>query len=176
MGNKDLIHKELGITYSKKRLYGFNWEESKEPPEECANDGKTMKRIIILIVACLLVVVIAACFVMYKSITKYMDTHTWATIRITGTVDSETTEAFYEDREFLKYDTYSLHNTTFIIEDITHDGEVTIKFEPEVNNSDTGELISVAIIDKNDVLNIKEVCSNGDSATWQLRVISNRYQ
>ena len=138
---------------------------------------KNTKRIIILIVACLLVVVIAFYFVIYKPIIKYMDTHTWATIRITGTtVISEISDAIEEDKEFLKYDTYSLHNTTLIIEDITHDGEVTIKFEPEVNNSDTGELIGVAVIDKNDVLNIKEVCSNGDSATWQLRVTSNRYQ
>lgn len=137
---------------------------------------KNTKRRIIVIMTLLLLMVIILYFVFYRPIKEYMDTHTWATIRVTGTVGAETSDAFEESREFLKGDTYQLHNTTVIIEDITTDGEVTIKFEPKVNNSDTGELIEVAVIGKNDVLNIKEVCNNGDSVIWQFRVISNRYQ
>lgn len=41
---QDYTKKEKGITYSKNRLYGFNWEESKEPPEECANDGRAGRK------------------------------------------------------------------------------------------------------------------------------------
>ena len=42
--------------------------------------------------------------------------------------------------------------------------------------TDTDELSEIMVIDREDILNIKEVCNDGDSATWQIRVISNRYQ
>lgn len=123
-----------------------------------------------------MLVVIAFYFVIYRPIIKYGDTHTWATIRVTGAVETEASDVFEESREFLQGDTYQLRSATVIIKDITTAGEVTIKFEPEVNNLDTRELIAEAVIGKQDVLNVKEICDNGDCATWQIRVISNRYQ
>lgn len=124
----------------------------------------------------LLLLIIAFCFWLYQSVVKYMDTHTWATIQVYGSVMSETADAFEERREVLQGDTYQLQDTVVVIEDITHDGEVTIKFEPAVINADTDELTEIMVIDSEDILNIKEVCNDGDSATWQIRVISNRYQ
>lgn len=105
-----------------------------------------------------------------------METNTWATIRFTGTVQADTIDEFDESREFLKGDTYQLHNTCINIGDITHDGEVTLYFEPAVNNTATGELIKSAVIDRQNGINITEVCDDGDSASWQLRVTGNQYR
>lgn len=41
---QDYTRKDKGITYSDKRLYGFNWDESKEPPLKYATDGRTSKK------------------------------------------------------------------------------------------------------------------------------------
>ena len=40
----DYTKREKGISYSSNRLYGYNWKESKEPPEEYANDGRTSRK------------------------------------------------------------------------------------------------------------------------------------
>ena len=85
-------------------------------------------------------------------------------------------DEFEERKEVSKGDTYQLHDTVVVIEDITTAGEVTIKFEPAVINVDTDELTEIMVIDSEDILNVKEVCNDGDTATWQFRVISNRYQ
>ena len=53
---------------------------------------------------------------------------------------------------------------------------MTIKFKPAVKNADTGEVIKSAVIDKNNGLNIEEICTDGDSASWQLRVTGNKYR
>ncbi len=140
------------------------------------NKLKNAKRIIIAIVTLLLLVVVGFYFLFYRPLIKYVDTHTWATIRVTGNVEAETGDEFYDDIEFVKGDTYQLHDTTVIIEDITTDGEVTIKFEPEVYNMDDRELIEVAVINKEKFLIFKEVCNNGDSVVWKCQVISNRYE
>lgn len=137
---------------------------------------RNTKKNIIVILALLLLGVIAFYFVIYRPIIKYEDTHTWATIRVTGAVETEASDVLEESREFLQGDTYQLRSATVSIKDITTAGEVTIKFEPEVNNLDTGELIAEAVIGKHDVLNVQEICDNGDCAIWQIRVISNRYQ
>ena len=127
-----------------------------------------------IIILLLLIIVVGIWF--YKSLIKYSDTHRWATIQVYGSVMSETADEFDECKEVLKGDTYQLHNTVVVIENITTAGEVTLKFEPAVINIDTGELAEMMVIDREDILNIKEVCNDGDSATWQFRVISNRYQ
>ena len=41
---KDYTKREKGISYSNNRLHGYNWEESKEPPEKFANAGRTSKK------------------------------------------------------------------------------------------------------------------------------------
>lgn len=40
----DYTKTEKGISYSDKRLYGFNWIESKEPPEENTKEGRNSKK------------------------------------------------------------------------------------------------------------------------------------
>lgn len=137
---------------------------------------KNKKKIVLVVLGVFLIAVLGICVWGYCYAKHYMDTNTWATVRFTGTVESDTSDEYEESREFLKGDTYQLHSTTITIEDITHDGEVTIKFKPAVKNADTGEEIKSAVIDKNNGLNIEEICANGDSASWQLRVTNNRYR
>lgn len=40
----DYTEREKGISYSNNRLYGYNWKESKEPPENYANEGRTSRK------------------------------------------------------------------------------------------------------------------------------------
>ena len=41
---EDYTKKEKCIFFSDNRLYGFNWQESKEPPEWCDKDGRTSRK------------------------------------------------------------------------------------------------------------------------------------
>ena len=137
---------------------------------------KSKKKKFFVVLGVLLIIMVAFCIWVWASIKHYMETNTWATIWITGTVDADTADAFDESREFLKGDTYQLHSTKITIGDITHEGETKLYFEPAVINTDTGEKVSSVVIDKNKGININEVCTNGDSASWQLRVTGNKYR
>ena len=137
---------------------------------------KGKKKKVFVVLGVLLVIIVALFIWVWASIKHYMETNTWATIWITGTVEADTVDAIDESREFLKGDTYRLHSTKITIGDITHEGETKLYFDPAVVNADTGETISTAVIDKNNGINIKEVCTNGDSASWQLRVTGNKYR
>lgn len=136
---------------------------------------KNLKKIIVVI-AIIVLIILAFSFWLYKEAIKYCDTHTWATLQVGGTVMSETADAVEDRREVLQGDTYHLHNTKVVIVDITHNGEVTMKFEPAVINSETDEQIETIVIGEKDILDIEEVCSGSDSASWQFRVVSHRYQ
>ncbi len=137
---------------------------------------KSRKKKIFVVLGVLIIIMVAFCIWVWAYAKHYMETNTWATIWITGTVEADTTDAFDESREFLKGDTYQLHSTKITIGDITHDGETELYFDPAVRNADTGEMIKSVVIDKNNGINIEEVCTNGDSASWQLRVTGNKYR
>lgn len=137
---------------------------------------KSRKKKVFVVLGVLLIIMIVFCIWVWASLKHYMETNTWATIWITGTVEADTADAFDESREFLKGDTYQLHNTKITIGDITHEGETKLYFEPAVVNADTGETVKSVVIDKNKGINIKEVCANGESASWQLRVTGNKYR
>ncbi len=137
---------------------------------------KSKKKIIFVVLGVFLIAMLGIYIWGYISIKHYMETNTWATVWITGTVESDTIDAIDESREFLKGDTYQLHNTKITIGDITHDGETKLYFDPEVINADTGEAVKAVVIDKNNGINIKELCTDGESASWQLRVTNNRYR
>ncbi len=137
---------------------------------------KSKKKKILVVLGVLLILMLAFFIWIWASIKHYMETNTWAKIWITGTVQADTIDAIDESREFLKGDTYQLHSTKITIGDITHEGETKLYFDPAVLNADTGETIRSVVIDKNNGINIKEVCVNGDSASWQLRVTGNKYR
>lgn len=136
---------------------------------------KSKKKIIILIVSLLVLVLIGFYFLIYRPMMEYVDTHTWATIQFI----KEPLKDFRvgdESKEFLKGDTYQLNYTTITIKDITHEGRVTMEFEPAVTVCATGELIEEIAIDKEDICFIISECSDGETTMWMLRVISNRYR
>lgn len=137
---------------------------------------KSRKKKILVALGVLLILMIGVLLIGIWYAKHYMETNTWATIWITGTVEADVVDAFDESREFLKGDTYRLHSTKITIGDITHDGETELYFEPAVRNADTGEMIKSVVIDKNNGINIEEVCTDGDSASWQLRVTGNKYR
>lgn len=137
---------------------------------------KSRKKPILVALGVLLILMIGVLLIGIWYAKHYMETNTWATIWITGTVEADIVDAVDESREFLKGDTYRLHSTKITIGDITHDGETELYFDPAVRNADTGEMIKSVVIDKNNGININEVCTNGDSASWQLRVTGNKYR
>lgn len=140
------------------------------------NKKSTVICVIVTMIVTAMITFAGFYFIFLNPYIRYCDTHTWATLQVYGTVISETADAMEDSREFLKGDTYHLHNTVVTVEDITHSGNMTITFEPAVIDSDTGESIETMVIGKENVLNFQEVCNDGDSATWQFRVISNRYE
>lgn len=105
------------------------------------------------------------------SIDHYIDTHTWATVYITGEINSDTSDAFAEEHEYLKGDKISFAGITLKITDITHDGTVTFSVEQGNLYNKSGEAVNSGVITKNELEHYKI-----DKGTVYLRVIRNRYQ
>lgn len=132
---------------------------------------KSKKKKIFVVLGVLLIIMVAFCIWVWASIKHYMETNTWATVQFT-----ENENVVDKGTEFLKGDTYHLHNTTITIGDITHEGQITMKFNPAVKDSETGKLIEKAVFGKDELLKITEICSDGATANWELKVISNQYR
>lgn len=105
------------------------------------------------------------------SIDHYIDTHTWATVYITGEINSDTSDAFAEEHEYLKGDKISFAGITLKITDITHDGTVTFSVERGDLYNDYVEAVDSDIITKDENKHYKI-----DNGTVYIRVIGNRYQ
>ena len=111
-----------------------------------------MKKKAIIITSIIIIFVAILCVLGYVAVNSYFDTHTWATLRIAETVNTDTNDAFEQRVEFLKNDTYSLYATVITIEDVTHAGTVTMSFSPAVINSSTGEEISTVTLKYSEVV------------------------
>lgn len=85
---------------------------------------KRILKIVIIIIAILLGLIMLGYFLLYRSVRKYIDTHSWATITISGEVNAETSDAFMETREYLQGEIISIDSVSLEIKDITHDGTV----------------------------------------------------
>lgn len=131
-----------------------------------------MKKKAIIITSIIIIFVAIICVLGYVAVNSYSDTHTWATLRIVETVDTDTNDAFEQRAEFLKNDTYSLYATVITIENITHDGTVTMSFSPAVINSSTGEEISTVTLKYSEAISFKE----NENASGMVQVVSFRYQ
>lgn len=129
------------------------------------------KKIIITVVIAVLVLVLAAVLLAVIEINKYIDTHTWATVSISGEIHSDTADAFSEQHEYLKGDSISFGNVTLDITDITHDGEVTFSVEQGNLYNNTGEAVTKDTLTKGEMSSYKL-----DSGTVSLTVTANRYQ
>ncbi len=126
----------------------------------------------IVITSSIIIFVAIICVLGYVAVNSYSDTHTWATLRIAETVNTDTNDAFEQRAEFLKNDTYSLYATVITIEDVTHDGTVTMSFSPAVIDSSTGEEISTVTLKYSEAISFKE----NENASGMVQAVSFRYQ
>lgn len=107
--------------------------------------NKKAIKIILIIAAVFLILLGGLSVITMKYINHYMDTNTWATIVIDhGLQASE--EGFYSEEEYLKGDIINIGTATLKIEDITHEGETTIRVQSgDVYNSN-GESVETFVI------------------------------
>lgn len=105
------------------------------------------------------------------SINKYVDTHTWATIRITGEIKSDTSDSFVYEHEHLKGDTITIGSAILLITDISTDGTVEFSVKQGYLYNEAGKSIYSDTIVKNTKSNYKL-----NDGYVSLTVISNRYQ
>lgn len=132
---------------------------------------KSKKKKIIIIVVTVLVLALSAIVITVAEINKYVDTHTWATVSISGEINSDTADAFSEQREYLKGDSISFGDVILDITDITHDGEVTFSVKQGNMYNESGESVGKDTLTKGVKSNYK--LNNG---TVSLTVTDNRYQ
>lgn len=85
---------------------------------------KKIFKTVIIIIAILFGLIMLGCFLVYCSVRKYIDTHSWATITVSGEVNAETSDAFMETREYLQGEIIAFDSVSLEIKDITHDGTV----------------------------------------------------
>lgn len=130
---------------------------------------KTKKIITAIIAAVLVLALLTTLFIV--SINHYFDTHTWATIYISGEINSDTFDAFAEEHEYLKGDNIEFGNVILVITDITHDGTVTFSVQQGNLYNEAGEVVNTDIIVKGVKANYKL-----NDGTVYLIVNSNRYQ
>lgn len=129
------------------------------------------KKNIFVIISVLVIVIALIILFAILSISRYMDTHTWATISVSGEINSFQTDAFAYEQEYLKGDNISFGDIILNITDITHDG--TVEFEVQQGdllNAD-GETVDTGTLVKNGRADYK--LNNGYVS---LIVIDNRYQ
>lgn len=132
---------------------------------------KSIKKILAIIISILVILAAIFYFILYRPIMKYIDTHTWVTIRIVEEVNAETSDVFVDSEEYLKGDKIYLDSVTLLIEDITHEGVVTISSSEEVTENITGEAVSSFTINCGERYSFKE--KNGSVVIF---VESSRYE
>lgn len=75
--------------------------------------------------------------IVYRIISKYNDTEKWAAVTISGTRESDTFDAYYDQQKCMKGDQISVGPLTLLVTDIKNDGTVSFSVE-------NGELIDDA--------------------------------
>ena len=128
------------------------------------------KKTLIIIIAAVFIIIGIAVFAVW-GIQHYMDKNTWATVRVTGTAQSDTADAFEGDQECKKDDTLSFAGVRLRITDIRHDGTVTFSVEQGKLLDENGAAVTSGKLILREKADYK--LTNG----WvQLTVISNRYR
>lgn len=130
---------------------------------------KRNKAIIVIIAAVFILTFLAVSTIV--SINKYIDTHTWATIRITGEIGSDASDSFDFENEYLKGDDIEIGNVILDITDISHDGAVSFSVREGELYDEAGEKVFSATI-------VKDVKSNYrlNNGAVCMTVNDNRYQ
>lgn len=131
--------------------------------------SKRNKIIIAILVAFFILSALTVFSIM--SINKYIDTHTWATICVKGTIDQDNTDSFNFEREYLKGDAIAFGNVILDITDISHDGTVTFSVRQGDLYNETGKNIDGDTISKD--AGSDYLINNGSVS---LTVTNNRYE
>lgn len=129
---------------------------------------KKRNKIIIIAVVFLLALITAS---VIRSVHKYVDTHTWATIRMTAEINSDTPDSILYEHEYLKGDNIVIGNVTLAITKISTDGTVTFSVQQGELYNEAGKSIDADTIFKNAQSNYKL-----NDGVMSLTVTSNRYQ
>ena len=132
--------------------------------------------LIIVALGIFFVLIVALFSKFYIDFLKFTDRNTWATIQFVSETNDPVAEVTIDECEIRQDDTYSLKNTSITIKDVNSEGKVKLQFEPGVLNTQTGETITNAVIDKETPITISEIDENGFKTIWNLSVISNRFQ
>ncbi len=132
--------------------------------------------LIIVALGIFFVLIVALFSKFYIDFLKFTDRNTWATIQFVSETNDPVAEVTIDECEIRQDDTYSLKNTSITIKDVNSEGKVKLQFEPGVLNTQTGETITKAVIDKETPITISEIDENGFKTIWNLSVISNRFQ
>lgn len=131
---------------------------------------KKKKIIIISVIAAVFIIIGIAVFAVW-GIQHYMDKNTWATIRVTGAVQSDTADAFEGEQECLKGDTLSFAGVILRITDIRHDGTVSFSVEQGKLLNENGAAVSSGMLVKKTGTDYRL-----DNGYVTLTVTSNRYR
>lgn len=102
---------------------------------------------------------------------KYIDTHTWATVMVSGELQSDADGEFELTQEYLKGDTITVGDVTLIITYIGTGGTVDIKVQNGNLYDKEGNTVKKFTITPNTQAHFVM-----DDGTINFRVVSNRYQ
>lgn len=129
-----------------------------------------LKKIVAVIIGVIVILMMLG-FVLFMSVRRYIDTHTWATIRVVEAIDAETNDVYNDSREYLKGDEIPLKSGTLLIEGITHEGTVEISSSDGVADSNTGKEVHQFTIRCGESYSFKE-----EKGVVTVYVVSNRYE
>ncbi len=132
-------------------------------------NNKVQKVIVILTIIILLFA--GGVIIVVREMNHYVDTHTWATVRVTGEMHSDTDDAVYEEHEYLKGDYISFADVSLMITNITNDGDVSFSVQRgHLYNTQKQEI-------KSDTLHrAVNTAYATDTGSISLQVTNNRYQ
>jgi len=138
-------------------------------------EGKVMKnkKSLYLLVAFILIVLF--CTFVLIQIEKYLDTHTWATVKINAGWINENGEQVDAggSKELLKGDKIDSYLGFFTVIDISHDGTIVINLNSDEFSDENGNEVLTDIIHLNET---KTYYDGSKDKYTSITVISNRYQ
>ncbi|MBR6328871.1 MAG: hypothetical protein IKR68_04395 [Lachnospiraceae bacterium] len=111
------------------------------------------------------------CVVAYLGIRDYTDTHTWATVTVSGTDNGETADAYYYQQECLKNDQISIGTLTLVVTDIKHDGTLSFSVKNGELKNYNGETITSDVLQYGVQKNYSH-----DTHSFSLCITDKRYQ
>ena len=102
---------------------------------------------------------------------EYIDTHTWATVTISGLGENGFSDDYNQQKECRKGDRISIGNVTLLVENVTHKGTVSFSVKQGEFTDESGNVIS-----KDELILKTEKNYRVGNDVFSLCVTSNRYE